>query len=144
MAELKILRWVLAAPGAIAAWYATFFFGIVAHEAAEKALCPAGKLVSGICTSDKVQQLLEVLIVIFIALSAIAVVGTAVAIAPSHKAAVAWVTFGAGAIVAVFFAFATHMYFGGTSAIATGLATTLAITMYLKLKNRNTLPGHAT
>src|SRR2546430_406884 len=99
---MKVLRWALTAPAAVAAWYATFFVGIFAHEFIEKAICPAGQMISGICMSESVQRRLDGVIVIFVAVSAIAVVGAAVATAPSHKAAVAWVVFGAGGLVAAY------------------------------------------
>jgi hypothetical protein len=133
---MKVLRWTLVAPFAVAAWYATFFLVIVVHQAVEESACPAGQLESGSCQNERVQQLLEGVIVAFIALSAVAVVAAAAVTAPAHRVVTAWVMFGAGGLVAAYFAIATSMYVAGIAAELAGLATAAAITRYSRARAR--------
>ena len=133
---MKVLRWALTAPAAVAAWYAIFFIGILAHPAIERAICPAGEMISGACINENVQRILDGVIAVFVALSAVAVVSAAVATAPSHKAVVAWVVFCAGGLLAVFFSVATHLYVAGIAALASGLATAAVIRNNLRRKKR--------
>lgn len=129
---MRAARWALAGPGAIAAWYATFFVGIITHGAVESSLCPPGEMESGMCMSSRVQMYLEILIYFFVALSAIAVVAAAAVIAPTHKRIVAWVVFATGSLAAVLFAVAADAFGQGISAVAAGFAAAFAIDRYVE------------
>jgi hypothetical protein len=124
---MKTLRWVLVVPTSIAAWYVTFAVGILGHGLIESMLCPTGAMVSGTCTDPTVQQVLEGAIVFFVALSAAAVIMSAVVVAPNHRSNVAWIAFCAGAATAVYFAMVTKMYFSGAAALLVGFATAFVI-----------------
>ena len=68
--------------------------------------------------------MLEVEIVFFVALSAIAVVSTATCVAPaSEKKLMPWLAFGGGAVMSVWFAINTQYYAAALAAIAAGLLT---------------------
>lgn len=127
-----ILRWLLVVPAAVAAWYSVFVVGIFAHGYVEETLCPAGEMVSGICTNRDVQRILKVVVHAFVALSAAAVESAAVAIAPSHRNGTAWIVFAVGAVVAVVFGVATAAYTEAVAAILSGLLTAIAIIRYLR------------
>lgn len=129
---MRAVRWALAGPGAIAAWYATFLVGIITHGTVENALCPAGEMESGMCLNSRVRTYLEILIYMFVALSAIAVVSAAVDIAPSHKRIVAWVVFAAGSLAAALLATTADAYGQGISAVAAAFVATLVIDKYLR------------
>ncbi len=127
------LRWALAAPGAIAAWFVTFLVGVVTYGITESALCPAGEMESGMCLNSRVHANLKILIFLFVALSAIAVVATAVVIVPTHKRIVAWVVFVTGSLAAVIFAVETGRALGeGICAVVAGFVATFAIDRYLR------------
>ena len=85
MARMKILRWFMVAPGAILAWYLVFIVGVFTFPMVEKALCPPGDMISGMCGNEKVQGQLDLLIHFFVGMSALAVVSAAATIAPSRK-----------------------------------------------------------
>lgn len=124
---MKILRWILAAPAGIAAWYGTLFVGVFAYERIETLLCPIGQMYSGTCTNPSVRHVLDGVVGFFVAISAIAVVGATAAVAPSHRGPVAWIAFGVGAIFAVYFMIGTTMYISGPAAIAAGALTAMTI-----------------
>ena len=107
----------------IAAWYATYFAGFVVFTSVERYACPEPVLFAGRCPDYDVWQILEGIMVFFIALSAVAVVTATAAVAPSRRAAVAWAAFAVGAMVAVHLALETEMYRAGALAIGVGLVT---------------------
>lgn len=124
---MRTVRWLLVVPASIAAWYAIFIVGLLIHGLVESAQCPAGEMVSGMCTDAHVQKVLEGLIVVFVGLSGLAVVAAAVATAPSHRAATAWFAFCVGSVVAAYFAAATKMYVSGAAAVLLAFITAFVI-----------------
>jgi hypothetical protein len=122
-----LIRWVLLVPAAIAAWYAVFIAGIVVHQTIERRACPAGELVSGGCANPTVVRLLHVVVYVFVALSAVAVVATATAMAPSARRLVAGAAFVVGAGVAIWFSVTAKAYGEGAGAICAGLATVMVV-----------------
>lgn len=123
---MKILRWFLVAPLAIAAWYATAITGISVYWEIRRRACPPEmKTISGACYDPEVMRLLAGVEMLFIALCAIVVVCVAAAVAPSHRAVVAWIAFIAGALVAGYFAISTMAYAAGIAAVGCGLITVM-------------------
>lgn len=115
------LRWLLVVPAAIAAWYVTFIVGAFTYSFIEAHLCPSQDLFSGVCTSQSIRIALDVVMHVFVALSAIAVIAAAVTVAPSRKRKVAWVAFSIGAATALYFAVRTQYYTHFVAALAGGL-----------------------
>ncbi|WP_255991975.1 hypothetical protein [Chitinolyticbacter albus] len=109
----------------MAAWYLVIFLGLVTHSYVERSLCPPDDLVSGICTNDNIVELLHRLILAFAGLSAIAVVLSAVLVAPSYRILVAWVSFLTGFAVAVHVAWGFPEFY---AAAISGFLTSIAIT----------------
>jgi len=118
---VRVVRWLLVVPLAIAVWYVVFFAGIVTHENVEARLCPPQDWVSGSCVNAGVDTVLTILIHVFIGLSAIAVEVVAVATAPSHRHIVAWATFGLGTLCAVWMGVETRSYSEMATALLAGL-----------------------
>jgi len=118
------LRWVLVVPAAIAAWYAVFIIGLFTHDLVENTLCPSDQLESGTCTNETVIAQLHVVVHVFVALSAVAVILAAVFVAPSHKKVVAWIALLCGATVASLFAVAAEAWSEGLVALMAGITVT--------------------
>jgi hypothetical protein len=125
-----MVRWLLVVPAAIAAWYLVFVVGIFTHGFLEEALCPAGEMESGMCMNRRVRLILAILVHLFVALSAAAVVSTAAAVAPSHRTRMAWIAFVGGSLVAVAFGIAAWAYTEALAAVASGLLTAVTISRY--------------
>jgi hypothetical protein len=117
----------LVIPASLLAWLAVLLIGIVAHGYAEKALCPPDDLVSGFCDNATAQAKLEVLFFAIAALSAIAVVGASVAMAPTNKSAVAWTAVAIGSLVAFMLAGVSVVWL---SAVVAGTLAAVAATVY--------------
>jgi hypothetical protein len=124
---MRALRWFLIVPAAVAAWYLVFFLGLVAYGVVESRLCPDHKWVSGTCTDERVEQILEVLIDCFVAASGFVVVITAATVSPDYKPAVAWTTFVLGAVAALVFANAGEAWGQAMAAIVAGGVAVFAI-----------------
>ena len=127
-----IVRWILVLPAAIAAWYLVFFAGIFVHGIVEHALCPTPEFISETCVNDRVIRILHGVIVLFVALSAVAVMLAVVITAPSEKLLMTWVAFAVGSGVAIFMAVVAKSPAEGAAAVAAGLLTALAIRRRLR------------
>lgn len=121
------LRWAALVPAVILAWVCVFILGTIAYGYFVHWLCPPEDIISGGCGADV--RALEFLIPTFSGLSAVAVVFSAVFVAPVKKLAVAW-----GALV-VGGTFALN--FGGDStevlaAIASGAIAVASVAAYFR------------
>ena len=120
---VKTLRWLLVVPAGILAWYAVFIAVLFTYPIVEQVLCPPGDWISRTCMNSTVSQWMKAFVLVHAGLSAVAVVVSAVAVAPSHKRVIAWLAFGAGALVALSFALAARATGEAIVAIAMGLPT---------------------
>ena len=126
------LRWLLVLPASLLAWAAVLLVGTFTHGYAERALCPPDDLVSGFCDNATVRAKIDLLFLAFVALSAIAVVTTSVATAPSRKVAVAWMSVAVGSFIAFLVAgFSTEWL----SAVIAGMLAAAATTAYHRRPN---------
>jgi hypothetical protein len=114
-------------PAAVAAWYAVFAAGLFAYRWVES-FCPPHELISGMCMNAGVIRAQRATIVLFVALSAVAVVLAAVITAPERKFEIAWITFAAGSALAIFMAVVGESPAEGAAAVVGGLLTALIIT----------------
>ena len=125
---MKIIRWVLVAPLAAGAWYTAAMAGFVAYWEIRRSACPPEmKMITGVCRDPEVMRLMDGVEMLFIALTAIAVVCVAAAVAPSHRTEVAWVAFVASALAAGYFALSTLAYAVGIAVAGCGLLTVMLI-----------------
>lgn len=125
---MRILRWCLVLPATLAAWYAVFIAGMLFHSQLEPLLCPPAEMVSGACGNLGVIRTLRAVIVLFAALSAVAVVLAATVTAPARKLLVAWGTFAIGSEIAILMAIEVQSPLEGAAAVAAGLLTALWLT----------------
>lgn len=138
---MNTLRWLLLAPAALAAWYAVFVLGLFSHSFVESRLCPPEELLSGFCTNATAQVWLEIIVHVFVALSALAVMTTSAIVAPGRKRSIAWLTLALGTAVAAYLGTETHEWALFASAVAGGFAG-LAIIAHWSPPN-NALQGDA-
>jgi hypothetical protein len=130
---MTALRWFLVIPAAIASWYAVFICGGFTHSFIDSHLCPAEDLVSGFCFNRGVIFLLDATTHVFVAASAMAVIGSAVSVAPSRKKETAWVAFAIGAAVAIYFGVRTRNY----TLLAAALVGGLVALAFFHLRSRS-------
>jgi hypothetical protein len=108
------------------------FAGALVRDWAEVALCPPDAFRYGICYDAGWHASEAILITSFASLSAIAVVLAAVLVTPSHRCVVAWATFAIGACAAIAMGFLLGDWVTAASAVAAGLATTVALAGWLR------------
>lgn len=124
---MRILRWIALPAAGMAAWYGVFIVGLLTYGPVERLLCPSGEFISGSCSNPTVERFMEGWIVLFVGMSAIAVVAATAWAAPARRDIGAWLAVIAGAPVAVSFAMMTDMYVAGAFAIVLGIATAVVI-----------------
>lgn len=134
--NMRLLRWALLLPAALCAWYAMFFIGLSAHTFVERHFCPPPELVSGFCTNASLQQALELVMLLSVAISALAVELAATAMAPSHKEITVWTTLAAGIVTAGFIAFSAQAWSLFLAAAAGGTLGAVAIVIFLRARGR--------
>jgi hypothetical protein len=141
MRPLAVARWILLVPVAVAAWCGVAMAGIPVHGYVEHAFCPANRYWDGLCYGPEAEAPLEILMNVFIGLSALVVVSVATMMAPSHRRQVAWGVFAIGSCVAIAIGIASRLDFDGevvshwdyvASAIGTGLLAVLVIDRWLR------------
>lgn len=129
---MRTLRWLAIVPGAYIAWYLVFVSGLFIHGIVEAALCPPDEMISGMCANGRVRAALDLLIHLFVGVSAVAVVSAAVAIAPSRKKIVAWLAFSTGSAAALILAMSVDASSNGVVAIVAGLAAACLFERFLE------------
>lgn len=134
---MRVLRWALLLPAAIGVWYTVFFVGLYGYFFVERHFCPPEDLVSGFCTNESIQQVLEVLMHLSVAASAVAVGVVATAMAPSHKEPTVWATLAAGIVAAGIFGFAAHAWSLFLAAVLGGALGAVVIVMFLRVQAAN-------
>ena len=134
---MRVLRWALLLPAAIGVWYAVFFVGLFGHFFIERHFCPPEDLVSGFCTNESIQQVLDVLMHLSVAASAIAVVLVATAMAPSYKEFTVWATLAAGIVVSGIIGFSAHAWLLFLAAVLGGVLGATVIVIFLRVQAAN-------
>ena len=122
----KTLRWLLLPVACVAAWYVALFVGIVLLSVAQ-AFCPSNEMVSGMCIAPWYRPVETGIFCLSTALSALFVVTTAYFVAPTARVLVAWLAFGTGCIVALYFVLSTSAWPVFASAVAAGLVEVLLL-----------------
>ena len=95
------LRWSALVPATIFAWLGVLVIGTFVHGYLERAVCPPEDLISGYCTNAEAQAKLKLVIPFFAGLSAVAVILSAVLVAPAAKSRIAWAAVTIGGTVAL-------------------------------------------
>lgn len=124
---MRVLRWILLPIVCFAAWMAALVIGIVAHSVAES-LCPAQQMVSGMCVAPWFATLDVWLIRFFSAFAAALIIVSCYFTAPTARAVVAWVVFGAGGIYALWLAVISWAWGEFVAAGVGGVAAVILVT----------------
>ncbi len=125
---IAVLRFTLILPVAALSWFATFMAGIFTEISIKRHFCP-GAYQRGMkleCTISYADEISSSLFLLFVALSAVVVVGSAVLIAPTHKLRCGIAIYCVGALFATLLA----IEFGPStwlSAIIAGLLPLVAL-----------------
>ena len=131
---INLLRWIGIVPTVIAGWYLALITGLFLFASLDS-LCPPEELVSGMCNASWYPLASRLLICFGAALSAFLVVLVASLVAPSHRKAVAWLSYVVGAVIAFYMAvsasrYASH-YLELGSALAAGLLAVWVVHRFL-------------
>lgn len=124
---MRVARWILLPIVCIAAWVAALFAGIIAHSVAEF-FCPADQMVSGMCVAPWFETLDNWLVRFFSGFAAALIIVSCYFTAPSARAHVAWIVFGAGGIYALWIAIVSWAWSEFVAAGIGGMATVLLLT----------------
>lgn len=134
---MHLLRWSLVLPAAIGIWYLVFALALFGHFCVERSLCPPEDLVSGFCYNTSIQRLLDILMHLSVAASAIAVGVVAAIMAPSHKEQTVWTTLAAGIVTAGIFGIFTDAWSLFLAAATGGVLGAAAIVSCLRVQAAN-------
>lgn len=118
----RILRWVLILPAGYVAWHVALFCGIVLLSLAER-LCPKAQMVSGMCTAPWFPAVERGIFLFSSGLAGALIVSTAALVAPARKIAVAWLSCGLGALVALWMGISLKAWGEMASSLVAGVAT---------------------
>lgn len=126
MKKIILLRWLFLIPAIYASWYVVFIAGFFTYRFIEKDLCPKGDLSSGFCHNQVIINILEIAMHTFVALSAVAVLSTAILMAPFYKTQISYVVFLLGSIVAFYIGSQLQLWSLIAAAIVAGLLLLIA------------------
>ena len=116
---MRIFRWLLIVPVAVAAWYAALFLGISLQLGLD-ALCPPDQVVSGSCTAPWHSAASAAAVCAGAGLAAVLILVACTWLAPSHRRQVAIATFSVGAAVAIFMGVSANLLGPLITAIVAG------------------------
>jgi hypothetical protein len=120
-APLVLLRWLLVPVAAAGIWYAALLSGLAAVSVLDM-FCPAEQMISGMCAAPWHATAVELLVVIFAAAAAFAIVVVCALVAPAHRLSVAVIAFACGAVFAGYAASEGTMWAPFIAAAAGGSA----------------------
>lgn len=123
---MRIIRWLLVIPSALAGWYLALLIGVFLYSVADY-FCPPAEMISGLCVARWHGTVIEGLFVVGASLAAIFVVQFAVFTAPEKKTAVAISVFCLGMATAASFAFYSEAWGAFVGASTFGALTTLHV-----------------
>lgn len=127
------LRWIALGPAAAVGWYAALVAGVGAHGVLTS-FCPSDQFVSGRCIASWYAPAEDALICVFAGAAAALIVTLTTLVAPSRKAAVAFVVLLLGSISAVVMGSQAQLFGPMLSAIVAGtLAAVFLRRRYLAL-----------
>jgi hypothetical protein len=129
MRLFSAIRWLLLIPSAVAAWYVAVFVSVLLREIVVGRCLGSDSPPPEYCQASwfPVEFLSDALLFFGVGLSAVAVVVVAAVVAPSHKAPVAWVALGAGAILATVMGYSAGAVAEAAFAIASGVLAAVVV-----------------
>jgi hypothetical protein len=111
---LRIFRWVLLIPAAVAAWFVALFLGIALLGVL------ARQVVSGMCMAPWYDGASAVIVAFGAAMAAVFIMMACTAIAPTHKRVASVVTFACGVLVAAAMGIPSGEYAALVAAVVAG------------------------
>jgi hypothetical protein len=129
MRPFSAIRWLLLIPSAVAAWYVAVFVSILFREIIVGRCLGSDSPHPEYCQASwfPLEFLSDALLFFGVGLSAVTTVVFAAVVATSHNAPVAWVTLGAGAVLATLMGYGTGFVAEAAVAIASGALVAVAI-----------------
>jgi hypothetical protein len=116
---LRIVRWVLLIPAAVAAWFVGLFLGIALLGVLAR-MCPENQMVSRMCTAPWYDGASTAAIAFGAAMAAVFIMIACTAIAPTHKRVAAVCTFACGVLVAAAMGVSSGEYVALVAAVVAG------------------------
>lgn len=120
------IRWLAVAPVAVAGFYIALMVGLLLYGLVER-LCPPEDIISGSCQTPWILRLEDSLFYVGAGLAGFLVVSLAALTAPSHKFAVALLSFIAGTLFAGFLALTGTLWAEAFTAILAGALAILLV-----------------
>jgi hypothetical protein len=128
----KCLRWIAVVPSAIVAWVIVFVVSLYLLGRAERLFCPAEFLSSSGCYVSWWRDVERGATILGASLAGVLVVVVATVVAPSHKKSVAWWSYGAGAVVAVFMGLLSSLFMEMMATLLAGGLAAVALSRMVK------------
>ena len=124
------LRWILIPVVAVLAWLLALVICIAASWGLRVILyprCPQSQIVSNACVAPWYTASMDAAGCFGAGVAAFLVLVACVAVAPTHKRATAFSTYGAGAVVALYIGFSTGRFEAMVTALLVGAVTTALV-----------------
>lgn len=121
-AVIRVVRWLLVIPAALAAWNVAGISGYMIVMGVDL-LCPAEQMISGACVAPWYPAVFDTIVCVWAAPVAFSIMIACTWMAPSHKRLVAIATFVAGACFAIYLGQETEKFVTMVVAIVTGAIT---------------------
>ena len=129
MKKIIALRWLALIPSVYASWYAVLVAGFFVYRLIDKSICPKNEIGSSGCQNPTVENVLDLTMHVFVALSAVAVLSTAIFVAPYYKKQISYLVFFLGSVIAFYMGAQLQSWSLVVTAIAAG-------TLLLLVKSR--------
>lgn len=137
MRKITALRWLALIPTVYASWYAVLVTGFFVYRLIEKIVCPKNEMGSSGCQNPTLVNVLDLTIHLFVALSAIAVLSTAIFVAPYYKKQIAYLVFLVGSIIAFYMRAQLESWSLVAAAITAGALLLLIKSRFVYRKSNN-------
>lgn len=120
MKKIIALRWLALIPTVYASWYAVLVAGFFVYRLIDKSICPKNEIDSSGCQNPTVENVLDLTMHVFVALSAVAVLSTAIFVAPYYKKQISYLVFFLGSVIAFYMGAQLQSWSLVVTAIAAG------------------------
>ena len=120
MKKIIALRWLALIPTVYASWYAVLVAGFFVYRLIDKSICPKNEIGSSGCQNPTVENVLDLTMHVFVALSAVAVLSTAIFVAPYYKKQISYLVFFLGSVIAFYMGAQLQSWSLVVTAIAAG------------------------
>jgi hypothetical protein len=127
MRTADTFRWALVVPSAVLAWYVAVFFGVLFSAFVVAPCSDSDAPPPQFCEAAWFVPVRLGVVPFWVGVSAIMVVTVSALVAPSHRAAVAWLAAGIGTAVALVMGYSAEAFFEAVVAIACGVLAAVVV-----------------